>query len=91
MADKIHLSVISADGLKLDRMVSYVLIPAETGSVGVLADHLPMLCAVKHDVMKCWSEQKEEVSLEVRDGIASVSGNEVTFLVADAKEVNRTM
>ena len=91
MADRIHLSVISADGPKLDRMVSYVLIPAETGSVGVLADHLPMLCAVKHGVMKCRFEQKAEISFEVRDGIASVSENEVAFLVTDAKEVTGTM
>ena len=87
MADQIHLTIISADGAKLDRMVSYVSIPAESGSVGVLAGHLPMLCAVKRGVMKCRSENHETISFEVRDGIASVAQNEVAFLVASAEEV----
>lgn len=87
MADRIHLTVISGDGVQLDRMVEYVSIPAESGSVGVLADHLPMLCAVKQGVMKCRFGEKDTISFSVRDGIASVGQNEVSLLVSEAKEL----
>lgn len=52
MADRIHLSVISAEGILLDKMVSYLTIPGADGSVGILADHMPLLCAVKEGVAK---------------------------------------
>ena len=85
MADRIHLSVISAGGVLLNRMVSYLSIPGADGTVGVLADHMPMLCAVKEGVAKCTFGEGETLRFLVRDGIASVAENEATFLVSDAQ------
>jgi F-type H+-transporting ATPase subunit epsilon len=84
MADRIHLSVVTASGVVLDRMVNYVQIPAESGSVGVLAGHLPMLCAVTEGIAKCTFGEKETICLTVRNGIASVKNNKVVFLLESA-------
>lgn len=45
--NKIHLSLVTSDGASFDGAVSYVNIPTAAGSVGVLAGHASMLCAVK--------------------------------------------
>lgn len=84
MADKIHLSVVSASGVILDRMVNYVHIPVESGSVGVLAGHMPMLCAVRTGIARCTFGQNETVCFSVNDGVVRVADNEVAFLVSGA-------
>jgi F-type H+-transporting ATPase subunit epsilon len=84
MADRIHLSVISAGGVVLDQMVSYVLIPAEAGTVGVLAGHMPMLCAVGKGLARCTFGQNEMIRFSVNDGVVHVANDEVTFLVSGA-------
>ena len=86
MADQIHVTVVSAEGIKLDQMAHYVYIPSESGAVGVLPNHLPMLCAVKEGVLKCHFSQNSSISFLVKDGIASVVENEVALLVAYAEE-----
>ena len=86
MADQIHVTIVSAEGVKLDQMAHYVYIPSESGAVGVLANHLPMLCAVKDGVLKCHSDQNQVVSFRVKNGIASVAENEVVLMVASAEE-----
>ena len=87
MADKIHLSVVSASGVVLDQMVSYVHIPEEIGSVGVLAGHVPMLCAVGDGIARCRFGQNETIQIAVKDGIVHVADNEVVFLVSSASIV----
>ena len=52
MADRIKLSVVTAQGESHEKMVSYVSIPTAFGSVGVLSGHAPMLCAVKSGILK---------------------------------------
>ena len=53
MEDRIALKIVTADGVVLERQVSYVSIPTPDGSVGILADHAPMLCAVGRGVIRC--------------------------------------
>ena len=84
MADKIHLSVISAGGVILDQMVSYVHIPAESGAIGVLPGHMPMLCAIEKGLARCTFGESETIRFSVHDGVAHVAHDEVTFLVSGA-------
>ena len=87
MADKIHLRVVSASEVVLDRMVNYVHIPGTKGSVGVLAGHVPMLCAIGDGMAKCTFGQSETIQIMVKDGVAHVADNEVVFLVSYASIV----
>ena len=85
MADRIKLSVVTAQGDSHEKMVSYVSIPTEFGSVGVLSGHAPMLCAVKSGVLKYRVGENSVFRLSVSDGIANVADNEVTVVVSERR------
>lgn len=82
MADRIKLSVVTAEGESHEKMVNYVSLPTEFGSVGVLSGHAPMLCAVKSGILKYRVGEDNVFRLSVSDGIANVADNEVTVLVS---------
>lgn len=81
MADRIKLSVVTAEGDSHEKMVNYVSLPTAFGSVGVLSGHAPMLCAVKSGILKYRVGENSVFRLSVSDGIANVADNEVTVLV----------
>ena len=85
MADKIKLSILSREGESFEKQVSYVNIPTEFGSVGVLSGHAPMLCSVAQGVLRFRCGDGETVRVKVGSGIANVEHNEVTLLVASAE------
>lgn len=83
--NKIHLSVVTADGTAVDKAVSYVNIPTPAGTLGVLAGHASMLCAVKKGVLRYSRDDDGSVQkILVGDGVANVNRNEVTLLVSAA-------
>ena len=84
MEDRIHLKVVTPVGVALERDVSYVSLPTPEGSVGILANHAPMLCAVGRGRLKCRSEDGESFVF-VSEGVASVENNEVTVLAEEAR------
>ena len=84
MEDRIHLKVVTPVGVALERDVSYVSLPTPEGSVGILANHAPMLCAVGRGRLKCRSEGGESFVF-VSEGVASVENNEVTVLAEEAR------
>lgn len=85
MEDMIHLSVVTADGVALDKLVSYVNIPTGSGSVGVLNGHAPMLCAVSAGKVRYSMADGSTGEIEVGDGVANAGGSEVTLLVSETK------
>ena len=46
MANCFHLCLMTAEETMLDEAAEYCRLPTADGSVGILADHAPMLCAV---------------------------------------------
>ena len=84
MADRIRLKIVTPSGTALDRIVNYVNLPTPDGSLGILADHAPMLCAVGRGRLKCRFEGGESF-VSVSDGVASVENNELTVLVEEAR------
>ena len=86
MENRIHVSIFTPDGKKLDKMAEYVSVPAESGSLGVLPGHLAMLCSVVRGEMLCRSADNGETRMLVESGIVSVRDDEVSFLVAGACE-----
>lgn len=85
--DKIRLRIVTSDGKAWERAVSSVTLPTSFGSLGVLSGHAPMLCAVKKGVLKCRFGEGESARVEVCDGIANVTGSEVTILTSDLQEL----
>ena len=84
MADRILLKVLTPAGVLLERNVNYVNLPTPEGSVGILADHAPMLCAVGKGKIKCRFEGGESFVF-VTGGVASVEKNALTVLAEEAR------
>ena len=84
MADRIHLRIVTPTGTALERDVNYVSLPTPGGSVGILANHAPMLCAVGKGKLRCRFEGGESLVF-VAGGVASVEDNEVTVLAEEAE------
>ena len=79
--DAIRLQIVTAEGTVLERAVEYVNLPTAFGSVGILSNHAPMLCAVEEGILRCRSGEGI-LRLRIGRGIASVENNEVNVLVA---------
>ena len=82
MAKGFHLSVVTGDGTVFDGTVDYLNLPTGFGSVGVLAGHASMLCAVEPGVLRC-TQDGETRRIRVGKGVANVEGAETTVLVSD--------
>lgn len=80
--DRIHLLLTTSDGEKWEKQVSSVTLPAALGSLGILANHAPMLCALDEGTVVCRTEAGEISRIRISEGIASVADNEVTLLLS---------
>ena len=85
MADQIHLQIVTAGGVVFDRMVHSVRLPLESGSIGVLANHAPLIGAVVDGIVTAASDEGEYV-IAVGIGVVNVVNNEVTVLSRTAEE-----
>ena len=83
MANMFQFSVVTAERTVFEGEVSYVDLPTPYGSVGILARHAPMLCAVEKGIVRCTLEDGGVVRILVGDGVASIADNEVTVLASD--------
>ena len=83
--DLFRLSVVTGDGTVFDDQVEYVNIPTGFGSVGVLAGHAPMLCAVAKGIVRAKRGEELAVRIAVGEGVANVAENEATLLISDGK------
>ena len=85
--DRIHLILACSDGAKWERMVSSVTLPAVLGSLGILANHAPMLCALEEGIASCRTEAGEKTRFRISEGIANVADNEVTLLLSSMEQL----
>ncbi len=85
MAKSFQLRVVTATGTVLDTRVLYCSLQTPEGSLGVLADHAPMLCALREGKLRFQIEDESEGILTHSSGVASVRDNVLTLLVDDAK------
>ncbi|MDO4973762.1 MAG: F0F1 ATP synthase subunit epsilon [Eubacteriales bacterium] len=86
MAESFRLSVVTGDGTVFVDTVEYVNLPTGFGSLGVMAKHAPMLCAVEKGVVRC-TKDGETIRIRVGGGVASVENNEATLLVSDGERL----
>ena len=84
MKEQIHLQVVTASETVYDGMASYVNLPLENGSIGVLANHAPLIGAVVDGIVLARSESGEE-KIAVGVGVANVAHNEIQILVRSAR------
>ncbi len=86
MAESFRLSVVTGDGTVFDDTVDYANFPTGFGSIGILANHAPLLCAIEKGVVRC-TKEGQTLRIRVGSGVASVENNEATVLVSDAQRL----
>ena len=80
MAKCFRFTVVTAEGIVMECDAGYCRIPEPFGSVGILADHAPMLCAVREGEILVRMENGTEKTVRVLAGVAEVRENTVTVL-----------
>ena len=86
MANCFHLCVMTAEGTLVDEKAEYCNLPTAGGSVGILADHAPMLCALNEGKVRCRMEDGTERVFCIPSGVAEIRDNRVTILSDRAEE-----
>ena len=85
METRLHLCIVTQDSTVFERDVDYVNLPTTLGSIGVLANHAAMVCALADGRVRCTYENGGASEIDIGAGIAEVADNQVTLLVSDAK------
>ena len=86
MADKIHIQILTSGGTVFDDRVAELNVPVDGASIGILANHAPLLGAVTDGVVRCTYSDGRETGIAVGIGVLNVVDNEVTLLVRAAEK-----
>jgi len=97
MADKftnktIKFELVSPERILISEEVAMVVVPGAAGEFGVLADHAPLLSAIRHGVVAVHLPSGEVRKIFVTGGFADVNGKLCSVLAEEAvnvKDLNR--
>ena len=81
-----QLRVVSTDGTALDTKVTYCGLHTPNGSLGVLANHAPMMCLVREGKLLFRNEDGDEFTMNHSAGVARVRENILTILADRAEK-----
>jgi len=84
---KIKLEIVTPDRVVVSEEVDIVTAPGVLGEFGVLANHAPMVAAVKIGPLMYRVDGKEEW-VALSGGFCEVSHNKVSFLVESAEKAH---
>ncbi len=85
----LHVSIVTPEGVVYDDTVAQVTVPTETGEVTVLANHVPMVSAMKAGELVFVKQDGARVPLAVSQGVLEVrSGNKVVVLTDTAERAD---
>jgi F-type H+-transporting ATPase subunit epsilon len=88
MDENIHFVILTPNKKLLDEKdVTEVYFPVDTGSIGVMPGHAPMVTAVGTGVV-LYTQENVSGFLKVTGGVAEISGNAVTLLVDVGEEAS---
>ena len=80
----LQVSVITPDQIFLNKEVEEVILPTNTGLMGILRNHAPLITALEVGVM-LFRVKKEWTSIALMGGFALVKQNQITVLVNEAE------
>ncbi len=81
------LCILTPYGKAFEGDAQYVYVPAFKGGVGILANHAPMLCAIRRGTGKVVADG-ETYYFAIGQGVAEVCANKVNVLVDLAEKVS---
>ena len=79
MKDKIHLKVISHESIVYENDIDELYVQAIDGRLGILKNHIPVICALGIGVTKVIKENKPQC-ISTMGGILQFSDNKATVL-----------
>lgn len=85
MAKSFHVSVVSPDQSLYDGDVVRIVVTAETGELGILADHIPLMASLKPGQVRLTMENDGEEVIYVSGGFIEVQPRQ-TIILADVAE-----
>lgn len=77
--------IVTPDGVAFEAGISYANLPVPGGSVGILRNHAPMLCALDAGTVRFTLADGETVEKTVGKGVAHIRNNELILMVDTAK------
>jgi len=80
----LDICIMAPDRIFLETQVEEIILPTNTGQIGVLSNHTPLLSGLDIGVMLV-RESKEWESIALMGGFALIKDNKVTILVNDAE------
>jgi F-type H+-transporting ATPase subunit epsilon len=90
-----HFQLISAKGTKFDDEAYEVLVPTQSGEVGIFESHMPMISAARPGVLSVRRRASDTDSamerFAINGGVVEVDGQTVRFIADDvtsSDEVN---
>ncbi|WP_228098463.1 MULTISPECIES: ATP synthase F1 subunit epsilon [unclassified Gemella] len=69
-----------------DQNIHMVSMETHSGSIGIMANHEPLVTTLKIGVLKVIKEDKEEIYFAVSEGFVECHGIEVSILVQTAEQ-----
>ena len=83
----LDICIMAPDRVFLETEVEEVILPTNTGQIGVLSNHTPLLTGLDIGVMLV-REKAEWDSIALMGGFALIKDNKVTILVNDAENAS---
>jgi len=85
MAMTVHVDVVSAEEQIFSGLAEFVVLPGESGELGILPGHMPLMTRIKPGALRVKiPNQSEEELIFVAGGILEVQPNLVTVLADTA-------
>ena len=81
---KLHFDLVSPERLLMSADVDQVDVPGSEGDFGVLANHAPVMTALRPGVLTIQSQGKQGEKFFVRGGFAEVTAQGLTVLAEEA-------
>jgi F-type H+-transporting ATPase subunit epsilon len=84
MANTIHVDVVSAEGSIFSGEAKFVALPGESGELGILPRHTPLITRIRPGAVRIERADGEEEFVFVAGGILEVQPGTVTVLADTA-------
>lgn len=75
-----NLTVITPQGVAYQGEVTHARVPVEQGTIGVLADHAPLVTSSSGGLLEVRENNGGEKTFSVGNGFFEVNHNQATFL-----------
>lgn len=81
----IQVTIVTPTGLKFSGYVQEISIPGESGEMGIMPDHVPLVATSRPGIVRYTDSTKKNHFLVVDSGMVQIDSNQVELLVQRAK------